>query len=205
MSGGFGILLTMADIASIRKLAALMLIGASVLAAPLFAGVQIGEKVRGFRLADAFGRIHTLDEYAGKIVVLEFWSFKCPVSAAYSDRVAALQSKYRGRGVVVLAIASNKNESPVEVKRNAENLALPFPVLLDQDGSLAEMLGVTHTPSVGILDGAGMLRYRGAIDNNKQPGERGRSAFAEEALDAMLAGRAVSQAETKPFGCSIKR
>lgn len=188
----------------IRRLVAFLILNFVALS-PLLAGAQIGETITGFRLTDARGTVHTLEEYAGKIVVLEFWSFKCPVSLAYDERVAALQAKYRNRGVVVLAVASNKNESPVEVRRNAENLNLPFPVLLDPDGALAERLHATHTPSVAILDGSGTLRYRGAIDNNKRIDERGRIPYAEEALDALLAGQPLPQTETNAFGCTIKR
>ena len=169
------------------------------------AETQLGAKVPGFRLTDDGGKVHTLDDYAGKLVVLVFWSFKCPVSLAYDERMAALYTRYSNRGVVVLAVASNKNESPVEVRRNAENLKMPFPVLLDQDGMLAARLGATHTPSVVILDGEATLRYRGAIDNNKRPAERGRIAYVEEVLDALLAGRPTPHAESEVFGCSIKR
>lgn len=172
---------------------------------PICAAAQMGEKVSGFHLTDSSGNAHTLEDYAGKILVLEFWSFKCPVSLAYDERVAQLQSKYSQREVVVLAVASNRNESPVEVQRNAANLKLPFPVLLDRDGALADKVGATHTPSVVILDRTGKLSYRGAIDNNKRTDERGRVAYVEEALDALLAGLPVPQAETKVFGCSIKR
>jgi len=170
-----------------------------------FAGAQLGEKVAGFRLVDTADKTHTMSEYAGKILILEFWSFKCPVALAYNERLAALQSKYRDRGVAFLAIASNKNESPIEVRRNRENLKLAFPVLLDRDGAMSDRLGATHTPSIVILDGAGMLRYRGAIDNNKHEGEKGRIPYAEEALDALLAGRPVPHPETEVFGCSIRR
>ncbi|MBZ5494914.1 MAG: redoxin domain-containing protein [Acidobacteriia bacterium] len=182
----------------------LLTMAAAAQSSPLTGG-QIGAKVADFRLTDNNGKSHTLEDYTGKILVLEFWSFKCPVSLAYDERVAALQSKYGGRGVSVLAVASNKNESSAEVKRNAENLKLAFPVLLDQDGMLAEKLGATHTPSVFILDGTGTLRYRGAIDNNKRATERGRIAYVEAALDALLAGQPVPQADTQVFGCSIKR
>jgi peroxiredoxin len=172
---------------------------------PSYGGAQIGEKVTGIILTDAEDKVHRLDDYSGKILVLEFWSFKCPVTLAYDERLAALQSKYRDRGVVVLAVASNKNESPVEIRRNKENLKLPFPVLLDRDGALAEKVGATHTPSLVILDGAGVIRFRGAIDNNKRVGERERVPYAEEALDALLAGRPVPQEETRVSGCSIRR
>ncbi len=159
-----------------------------------------------FRLTDDDGKTHTLDEFAGRIVVLEFWSFKCPPSAAYDERMIALDNKYRSRGIIVVAVDSNKNEPVDEVRLNRANRNLPFPILMDQDGSLAQSLGVTHTPSVVILDGSGTLRYRGAIDNNKHAGERGRIAYAEDALDALLSGQPVPQAETKlSGGCSIRR
>lgn len=168
------------------------------------AAAQTGEKAPNFVLRDTEGNEHALSRYAGRIVVLEFWSFKCPVTLAYGERMTALQEKYQRSGVVILSVASNRNESPQEIKRNVENLKIRRPVLIDTDGGLAERLGVTHAPSIFILDGQGVLRYRGSLDNNKEPGERGRRAFAEEAIDALLAGRAVAQPETREFGCTIR-
>ena len=195
----------MAKVAAVQRFTAVWLAVTALALLPLPASAQIGTRAAGFSVADTDDRVHTLEEYAGKILVLEFWSFKCPVALAYNERLAALQSKYRDRGVAFLAIASNKNESPIEVRRNRENLKLAFPVLLDRDGAMADRLGATHTPSIVILDGAGMLRYRGAIDNNRHEGEKGRIPYAEEALDALLAGRPVPQPETEVFGCSIRR
>ena len=169
-------------------------------------GAQAGKKVSPFRLKDDGGQTHTLEDYAGKIVVLEFWSFKCPPAAAYDERMTALESNYRSRGVVILAVDSNKNEPADEVRLNRANRKLPFPVLMDQDGTLADSLGASLTPSLVILDGTGTIRYRGAIDNNKRAGEHGRIAYAEDALDALLSGQSVPQAEVKMSGgCSIKR
>ncbi len=169
-------------------------------------GAQVGMKAATFRLTDDEGKTRSLEDYAGKIVVLEFWSFKCPPSAAYDERMTALDGKYRNRGVVILAVDSNKNEPADEVRLNRAHRKLPFPVLMDEDGTLAGSLGATHTPSVIILDGSGILRYRGAIDNNKHAGERDRIAYVEDALDAILSGHPVPQAETKMSGgCSIKR
>ncbi len=175
-----------------------------MLAIPAVGG-DIGDRAGDFRLTDVNGTSHTLSGYSGKVVVLAFWSFKCPVALAYIDRLRSLQEKYAGRGVVILAIDSSVNESAAEVKRNAANLALSFPVLMDPDGAVAERLGATHTPDVVILDRGGVVRYQGAIDNNKRPGDGGRIAHVEEALDALLAGRAVQLPETAPFGCTIRR
>jgi thiol-disulfide isomerase/thioredoxin len=168
------------------------------------ARAQLGNRIAGAQLEDASGKVHSLDQYAGKIVVLAFWSFKCPVALGYAPRLAALSEKY-GNRVVVLGVNSNVNESPLEIQRNAANLRLPFPVLVDRDSGLAEKVGATHAPSIFVLDAGGVLRYRGALDNNKRPGEQGRTAYAEEAVDALLAGRAPAVAESKEFGCTLKR
>ena len=173
--------------------------------APMSSAWELGAKVADFRLSDTAGNSHSLSSYPGKVLVLALWSFKCPVSLAYDDRLAALQKKYHDQGVVVLAVASNANESAAEIERNVRNLNLPIAVLLDQDGTIAQNLGATHTPSIFILDRGSIVRYQGALDNNKRAGESGRIAYAEEALDAILAGRAVALPETRAFGCSIRR
>lgn len=169
------------------------------------AAADIGEKIGEFRLQDTAGNTHSLDTYAGKVVVLVFWSFKCPVALAYDDRLTALQSKYGNRGVVVLGVASNANETMVEIQRNVSNLNLSFPILLDSDGVLAGRLGASHTPSIFILDPSAILRYKGSLDNNKRLGDRGREPVAQEAIDSILAGQPVAKPETVFFGCSTKR
>ncbi len=166
---------------------------------------DLGDRIGNVRLTDVEGRTHELSAYSGSVVVLAFWSFKCPVALAYNDRLRALKDNYAGRGAVFLAVASSTNETPAEIRRNAENLRLPYPVLLDTDGVLAAKLGAGYAPSVYILDRGGVVRYQGAIDNNRRPGERGRVAYAEEALQSILAGRAVETRETSPFGCAIRR
>jgi peroxiredoxin len=144
-------------------------------------------------LTDTSGKLHNLSDYSGKTVVLAFWSFKCPVSLAYDERLASLQERYGPRGVVVLGVASNSNESAAEIRRNAANLKIAFPILLDEGASLADRLGATRTPSVYILDAKGVVRYKGGV------------AQAEEALDAVVAGREVPTPETRPSGCTIRR
>jgi peroxiredoxin len=175
--------------------------GRSLIAGP----EELGIKVAEFRLADTAGRIHSLSQYSGQIVVLSFWAFKCPVSLSYDERLGALQKKYKSAGVVVLAVDSNANETAAEIRANAANLKLPFPVLLDEDGSLAERLKATQTPSLFIIDGRGILRYRGSLDNNKKPGEGGRAAYAEMGLEDILANRPLSEPETRTIGCPIRR
>jgi peroxiredoxin len=166
---------------------------------------EIGDKISEFQLRDVSGATGSLKSYSGKIVVFIFWSFKCPVSLAYNERVEKLQTKYADREVAVIGIASGANDNADELQANATNLKITFPILLDSDGSLADNLGATHTPEVAIIDKDSVLRYRGPLDNNKKPGENDRTAYADDAIDAILSGSVVHVQGIRPFGCSIKR
>ncbi len=169
------------------------------------AGGEIGTKVENFSLPDTEGNTRSLSQYSGRVLMLCFWAFKCPVSLSYDDRLAELLSKYENSGVVVMAVDSNTNESPAEIRANVANLKLPFPILLDSDGSLAEKLKATMTPSVYVIDGKGILRYGGSLDNGKRPGDSGRVAYAEQAIEDILAGREVKTPETRANGCPVRR
>ncbi len=163
---------------------------------------DIGQKVEDFRLEDAAGKPHSLKDYSGNVLVLAFWSFKCPAALAIDDRLTALHTRYSGRGVVLLAVDSNANESKTEIQRNAENLHLPFPILMDVEGVLAQNLGATVTPSVFVIDRSGLLRYKGSLESKE---DKGRPSFAEKAIENILSGEAVTDAVTQASGCSIRR
>jgi thiol-disulfide isomerase/thioredoxin len=168
-------------------------------------GFRIGTPAGNFRVTDFSGATRPLSAYAGKLVALVFWSFKCPVALAYNSRLGALQSKYQGRGVELVAVDPDQNESPEEVKLNIANLNLPFTVWIDREGALAEGLGITHIPAVVVLDKGSVVRYAGALDNNKAIGDRGRIAYVEDALDSLIAGKPVATPETTSFGCTVIR
>jgi len=165
----------------------------------------IGTRLENFQLPDSSGKRHSLFDHRGSVVVLTFWSFKCPVSLAYEQRLRDLQQQYRSKGVVILGIDSNSDESAEAIQKNAASLDIGYPILLDPDGILADRLGATHTPSIFILDRNFVIRYEGMIDNGRKPGDRNREAYAEQALDAILAGKPVPVEVTRGGGCSIKR
>ena len=85
---------------------------------------------------------------------------------------------------------------------------IPFPILADRDGRVAARLGATRTPSVVVLDEHRAIRYRGRIDDQYTRGTRRaepqRRELAE-AIEALLAGRAIDQPETEAIGCPIDR
>ncbi len=188
-----------------RRLMLLAILAAITACVQQLHGVEIGSRIGSYQTVDASGKFQSLQQYSGKIVVLFFWSFKCPVSLAYADRMAEFQNKYRNRGVVLLGVAAAANESQEEIRANAENLKVTIPILMDSEGELMDRLEATHTPSVFIVDQNGLLRYRGAPDNNKMPDDKGRASYMNDAVDSLLDGRPINTPETQVFGCSIKR
>ena len=94
-------------------------------------------------------------------------------------------------------------ESHSEPPKRAKEKAYPFPYLFDETQATAKAYGAMVTPHVYLLDGKGILRYRGRVNDKKDQAEV-KSNDLMNALDAMLAGKTVEMAETKAFGCSIK-
>ena len=134
-----------------------------------------------------------------------FVATKCPVSNAYNTRMAALGKEYAAKGIAVVGINSNKTEPAAEVKEHAEKHGFTFPVLKDDGNKVADAYGATKTPEVFVLDPKGNLLYHGRIDENQDDPQGVKSPDLRNALDAVLAGRPVPAAETKAFGCTIKR
>jgi peroxiredoxin len=123
----------------------------------------------------------------------------------YDERLHELQDKYGAGRLTILGIDSNSNETRAEIERNASNRKLPFAILLDEDGSLADKLQATLSPSFYVIDTVGTIRYLGSLDNNKKPGDKARIAYLEQALDDIFAGRPVANAENPASGCTIRR
>jgi len=191
-----------------RKGTVLALFAAAALAAPALAAPSVGASAPEFALPAASGATGTLalkDLAAkGKGVVVIFVSTRCPFSNAYNTRMAALAKQYAGKGVAVVGINSNKNEPASEVAEHAKKHDLAFPILKDGENKVADAYGANHTPEAYLIDAKGALVYHGRIDESED--EKGaHSHDLANAIDALVAGKPVPVAETKAFGCSIKR
>lgn len=183
----------------------LLIIGGGEGTAAPAGGPVIGERPPEFELTDLDGRPHRLSEYLGRPVLLTFHSVRCPISRAYTERLRTLGNDYGPpHSLKVLAINASANESDEEVRTGMKEAGLPFPVLRDRAGRMADQYGVARTPHVFLLDGRGYLRYQGRIDNSHQPRSVTRSDL-REALDEVLAGRPVRIPETVAMGCPIVR
>lgn len=167
---------------------------------------ELGKPGPDFTLTSPQGRTYTLaQERAGqKATVVMFIATQCPVSNAYNERMAQLARDYTPKKVRFLGVNANKQESIEEVAKHAKDHKLPFPVLIDVGNVVADRYGAAVTPHVFVLDSEGILRYRGRIDDS-QDASGVKSQDLRLALDALLEGKPVPRADTKAFGCSIKR
>ena len=162
-----------------------------------------------FDLPGVDGRSHTLDEYGdAAVLVLVQYCNHCPYVRAWEDRLKAIQADYLGRGVRVVAIASNDadvypEDSFEEMTRRAEHEGFNFDYLHDADQAIARALGSERTPEVFLFDGQRRLAYHGAIDDSRDEGSVTQHHL-RDALDAVLDGRSPAVTETPPVGCSVK-
>jgi peroxiredoxin len=163
-----------------------------------------GQPAPDFALPDLQGKMHALKDYRGRITVIGFLGVECPVSNAYTDRLRALASDYQSRNVVFLGINPNVTEDIAAIRAHAAKNKFHFTLLKDEGSRVADALGATFTPEVYVIDGDGVLRYHGPIDNAPDR-QRLKRSHLREALNELLAGKAVSVTEPKTFGCAIKR
>lgn len=137
--------------------------------------------------------------------VLVFWSGTCPCVRRYQERIDALLDAYPASRVGVLGVSSNAGEPFADALRVARERGVRIPILRDEGGAVARALGATSTPTVVVLDRAGATRFVGWVDNERLPGEPGREAWLDRALEGVLEGRSAFAARTPVYGCTITR
>jgi peroxiredoxin len=171
--------------------------------------LALGSKAPDFDLLGVDGKRHTLASFSEKpVLVVVFSCNHCPYVKAYEDRMVAIQRDYASRGVQLVAINSNDEKSYPEdslaqMVVRAKEKGFNFPYLRDQDQTVVEHYGAVCTPHVFTFDGKRNLRYRGRIDDSRDP-LNVKSPDLRNALDDLTTAREVRVPDTKPFGCSIK-
>lgn len=141
---------------------------------------------------------------AHEATVLVFWGTSCPCVRRYQARVEALRTTYASRGVGVVAIGSNADDSLEDLVRVARERGVTVPLLRDPGAALADAVGARSTPTVVLVRRDGSVLFRGWIDNEREPGTPGREAWLEEAIEGFLAQRSFS-ARSPFYGCAITR
>lgn len=166
----------------------------------------VGTKAPEFSLVDQNGATHTLSQYAGKIVVLEWTNPECPfVKRHYkAGTMKKLEATYKSKGVIWLAVNSTHFVGPEKLKAWSTEQEISYPLLNDQDGTVGKAYGAKTTPHMFVVDKEGKLAYDGAIDTDLYGDESDSKNFVALALDNLIAGAPVSISSTTPYGCSVK-
>jgi peroxiredoxin len=171
--------------------------------------LAIGDRGPAFEdLLGTDGARHGFSSVAdSRLLVLIFSSNRCPTAKAYADRMNALQGDLGPLGVQLIAINSNDphlypDESYPRMVERAADDRYAFPYLVDDGQRLAKAYGATCTFHVFLLDHERRLRYEGRFDDSRLPAKV-TTHDLRNAIEDVLAGRAVRVSTTRPFGCSL--
>jgi peroxiredoxin len=181
----------------------------------LQAAPTVGQPAPDFTLPDPAGKSVKLSDYRGKYVVLEWTNPGCPYVRKHynSGNMPATQREAVGKGVVWLSINSTARDSdeympPAQlVAWQNERKSAPTAVLVDEEGTVGKTYGARTTPHMYIVDPQGRLVYAGGIDSipSSNPADIERAVnYVRQGLGEALAGKPISAAVTRPYGCSVK-
>ncbi len=165
--------------------------------------MQLQQPAPDFELPDLHGSLHKLSAYLGRIIIINFWSAECPHSERTDRLMPELLAQW-GEEVIVLPIASNRNESVPMVAEVAKARHVPT-ILIDVTQAVADLYEAISTPHVFVIDPQGILRYRGAVDNVKFRQPKATRFYLQEVIGALLDGREPDLQETLAYGCAIVR
>ena len=191
------------------------LIAAAAAIGPAAAQQATGAAAGNFRLTAANGKPVTLSDFRGRTVVLEWNNPGCPYVQKHYDsgNMQRTQAAARRDGAVWLTVNSGAPGKQgymtgAEARAFVEKAkAQPTAYLLDPEGKVGRGYAAKTTPHLYVIDGRGVLRYQGGIDD-KPTADKADIAGARNhvlaALGELKAGKPVSVAETRPYGCSVK-
>jgi peroxiredoxin len=175
----------------------------------------VGQPAPNFTLTGADDKPHSLSDYSGKFVVLEWTNPNCPFVHKFYDSgtMQALQKEETGKGVVWLRINSSAAghegyQDPAALAAyEKDNHVAATESLLDPDGQVGHLYGARTTPHMFVIDAKGTLVYAGGIDNKPSPDPEtipGATNYVTAALDEARAGQPVATPTARPYGCAVK-
>ncbi len=178
-------------------------------------GPVIGERAPDFSVVDAHGQVHSLSDYEGQYIILEWLNHGCPFVVKHYDgnNMQELQKRYTEKGVVWLSVVSSAPGTqgymePDETIQTAEEKgAAPTAILLDSDGTMGRAYDARVTPHMYIINPEGILEYNGAIDD--KPTARisdleGAHNYVVAAMTSLLNDEEVEVRTNTPYGCTVK-
>ena len=198
-----------------RKNFAIVIGTALFIAVALSFALEVNKPAPNFTLTDHLGKKHSLSDYKGQYVVLEWINFDCPFVRKHygSGNMQALQKEYTQKGVVWLSVCSSAPGkqgyfgSKEISKRLKELTAAQNAYLIDSDGKVGKLYGAKTTPHIFIIAPDGTSIYNGAIDSIRSTDKddiQKAENYVRSVLDAALGSKEIKPFSTVPYGCSVK-
>lgn len=175
----------------------------------------VGQPAPNFTLTGSDGKPHSLDDYKGKFVVLEWTNPDCPFVKRFygTNAMQELQKKETAKGVIWLRINSSAEDkqgyqSAADlVSYDKEHHVAATASLIDPTGQVGHMYGARTTPQMFVINSKGVLVYAGGIDNNPTADSSdipSQTNYVTEAINEAMAGEPVKTPTARPYGCSVK-
>jgi peroxiredoxin len=163
-----------------------------------------------FELLDHFGNPYSLKKLRDqhRLVAVVFWGCDCPLVRLYTRTLHELSREFGPKGLAVVAINSNVQDSPTDITRFVEVEGASFPILKDLGQEIADAAGAKRTPEAFLLSSEGVILYRGRIDDQFGIGYRQsapKESYLKQAINQYLGGQKITLSRTEPVGCLIGR
>jgi peroxiredoxin len=173
--------------------------------------LPLNTKLPAFSLPDLDGRVVSSEQFAtAPGLLVAFICTHCPYVKHIKSEFARFAREYRGRGLAVVAVASNDasthpDDGPAGLAKDAREHGYDFPYLYDESQAVAKAFKAACTPDLFLFDRNGQLVYRGQFDDSRPGnGKPVTGADLRAAADAVLAGRPVPADQKASIGCNIK-
>jgi peroxiredoxin len=156
------------------------------------------------------GKNYSLADFKdAKLLVIVFSCNHCPYVVGSEARILKFAADYAPKGVKLVAINSNETEKhPLDAFEHmvtrAKEKGFPFPYLRDESQAVALAYGALRTPHFYVFDADRKLRYTGRMDDSPKVEANAKTHELRDAVDDLLAGRAVAVPLTNPLGCNVK-
>ncbi len=158
-------------------------------------------------LTDPQDRVLKIRPVERKATVFLFARTDCPISNRYAPTVKQLHRNFADRGAGFYLVYVDPGQPGAEIVAHREAYAYPCAAVCDRDHRFANSVGARVTPEAVVIDEAGMVAYRGRIDDRfvdfgssrQQPTQHDLAM----AIEAVLAGRSVEVPVTSAVGCFI--
>ena len=173
--------------------------------------LPLGTTAPDFQLPDTTGKIISLADFKDRAaLIVVFMCNHCPYVVHIRDGLAQFARDYAAKNVGLVGISSNDAEnypadSPAKMRAEVKSAGYIFPYLYDETQAVAKSYRAACTPDIFLFDQDRKLVYRGQFDASR-PGNfiSPTGKHLRAALDAVLAGKKVSENQTASIGCNIK-